>query len=262
MSYIRHLDSDLKFLHWGHFPSCSARVNKHYDGYFTIQYIARGEVELFYDSARYLITPGWYWPAFPGPHIRFHSARADRSWDHYYVAFCGLRALQWMADGFMPKVPQAAPPRWNCRKEFEGLLSCLSEGGRWNQIRAGNMLERLLIELASLRDKTREPADWLKNAMTELGDIPRWKHNYAQMAADAGMSESVFRRRFKQETGISLHAYALECRVTAARKMLAETDLPVKSIADTLGYGDVFFFSRQFRKLTGVSPKAYRESCK
>jgi len=48
--------------------------------------------------------------------------------------------------------------------------------------------------------------------------------------------------------------------VAKARQMLGETELPLKTIADRLGYRDVYFFSRQFRKLSGVPPAAYRRS--
>jgi AraC-like DNA-binding protein len=54
--------------------------------------------------------------------------------------------------------------------------------------------------------------------------------------------------------------YVLQCRANAARQLLTETDLPVKLIARQLGYQDVFFFTRQFRKFTGVPPALYRKS--
>jgi len=41
---------------------------------------------------------------------------------------------------------------------------------------------------------------------------------------------------------------------------LGETNLPIKEIAERLGYNDVYFFSRQFRKQMGVPPAAYRKS--
>jgi len=59
---------------------------------------------------------------------------------------------------------------------------------------------------------------------------------------------------------MSPHAYLLQCRATSARRLLGETDLPIKSIAQQLGYRDVYFFSRQFRQMTGVPPAVYRHS--
>jgi len=42
--------------------------------------------------------------------------------------------------------------------------------------------------------------------------------------------------------------------------MLVHTDEPIKMIAARLGYNDVYFFSRQFRLITGVPPAIYRRS--
>jgi len=74
------------------------------------------------------------------------------------------------------------------------------------------------------------------------------------------MGLSTLRRRFRQTTGTSIHAYALQCRIAAAREMLGSTDLAIKEVASRLGYTDVYFFTRQFRQLSGVPPAAYRRS--
>ena len=44
-----------------------------------------------------------------------------------------------------------------------------------------------------------------------------------------------------------------------ARLLLAESSLSVGMIAEALGFRDVFFFSRQFRQRTGLTPTAYRK---
>ena len=84
--------------------------------------------------------------------------------------------------------------------------------------------------------------------------------NYDTLAEELGTSPATFRRRFKQATGSSPHEYLLHCRAAEARRLLGEGDLSIKEIADRLGYRDVYFFSRQFRQLTGVPPGAYRRS--
>ena len=43
-----------------------------------------------------------------------------------------------------------------------------------------------------------------------------------------------------------------------AQKLLAQKELPVKEIAGRCGYSDQFYFSRIFKKQTGLSPKEYR----
>ena len=56
------------------------------------------------------------------------------------------------------------------------------------------------------------------------------------------------------------HEYVLQSRVAEARRLLAEGDDPIKTIAARLGYRDVYFFSRQFKRFTGVPPALFRKS--
>ena len=254
------MPDDLIFLHSGHFKGCTAIVDKYFEGYCTIQYISAGAVELFYDDERHLLEPGYFWPAFPGPHIRFHAAPGHRWWTHRYLAFCGPLASRWMSDGLFPRLPQPAPVGWNSKREFDRLLSLVQSGGRWDACRARNALERLLIELAACRERPREPQPWLEKALARLSATDKPPVDYSKLAREAGLSLSGLRRQFKQAIGIPMHAYALQCRISAARTLLTESLLPIKDIAERLGYNDLYFFSRQFRQLSGMPPAAYRKS--
>jgi AraC-like DNA-binding protein len=42
--------------------------------------------------------------------------------------------------------------------------------------------------------------------------------------------------------------------------LLTETDLPLKAVAERLGYDSVYFFARQFRQIAGVPPGVFRRS--
>jgi iron complex transport system substrate-binding protein len=84
--------------------------------------------------------------------------------------------------------------------------------------------------------------------------------DYDAIAAKLGMAESTLRRRFRDATGVPPHEFVLQARVNEARRLLGETNDPIKRIAQRLGYRDVYFFSRQFRQFAGVPPALYRKS--
>lgn len=252
--------TDLTFLHGHHTPRCTARIDKRFDGYYTLQFISAGAVEVFYDRTRYLLQAGHYWPTYPGPCIRFHPAPGHRWWTHRYIAFCGPLASRWMADNLLPRQPQSAPTHWNNVQEFDKLLALTHSPHRWDVLRARNALERLLIELADGRMQPRAPQRWLRKTLERLSVMDRAQVDYTALASSAGMSASSLRRRFKAATGLSLHAYRLQCRISAARHLLEETDLPIKEIALKLGYEDIYFFTRQFHQLSRMPPAAYRSS--
>ena len=84
----------------------------------------------------------------------------------------------------------------------------------------------------------------------------------AEMAAHAGLSESHFSRIFKEQTGHAPLDYFILLKMQHASTLLALTSLPVREVATQLGYGDPYYFSRLFKKVLGVSPRAYRDAPK
>ena len=63
---------------------------------------------------------------------------------------------------------------------------------------------------------------------------------------------------FKEEESLTPHEYSLKLRLLEAQRLLKESDLAVYQIADRLGYRAASYFSRQFKKETGLSPQAFR----
>ncbi len=80
----------------------------------------------------------------------------------------------------------------------------------------------------------------------------------AALARTAGYSIDHFSRVFEKITGQRPREFVIEARLARARQLLVETSLTVSEIAETLGYRDVYFFSRQFRAKTGSSPTDFR----
>lgn len=94
---------------------------------------------------------------------------------------------------------------------------------------------------------------YLRENLAEPVSIP-------DLAARAGFSPSHFSARFKEVTGFSPIDYVKRLRMARARQLLLTTELTVAEIGERVGYPDPFYFSRQFGKVTGVSPRAFRVS--
>ena len=64
---------------------------------------------------------------------------------------------------------------------------------------------------------------------------------------------------FKQETGQTIGEYATQCRIRQAERLLLTSGLRTYQVAERVGYQDVKYFSRLFRKQTGLTPSEYRD---
>ncbi|WP_259765701.1 helix-turn-helix domain-containing protein, partial [Pseudomonas protegens] len=79
------------------------------------------------------------------------------------------------------------------------------------------------------------------------------------LAQQAGMSERSFVRHYRADTG-QTPARAIELiRVETARRLLADTGLPIKRIAAQCGFGSEETLRRSLLRALGVTPQAYRE---
>ena len=80
------------------------------------------------------------------------------------------------------------------------------------------------------------------------------------LASHLGVNASYLSTLFSKEMGTSLTDYVNHYRIEHAQTLLANTDVPIKDIALRSGNGDIHYFTRLFKKISGVTPKAWRES--
>jgi AraC-like DNA-binding protein len=98
----------------------------------------------------------------------------------------------------------------------------------------------------------------IHRAMRSMRDDPALPHGVAGYAHEAAVSRSQFTRRFRVVAECSPRQYVTEQRLRLAASLLRESSLSVTAIAERVGYNDVHFFSRHFRRHQGASPSAVR----
>lgn len=79
------------------------------------------------------------------------------------------------------------------------------------------------------------------------------------MAERIGMGPRSFIRRFKAATGQTPGAYVQSLRMAAAKELLENGSIPIVTISSKVGYSDLAFFRRLFKRHTGLTPTEYRE---
>jgi len=105
----------------------------------------------------------------------------------------------------------------------------------------------------SLQTLIEKIEQYLKNGYSQEIDI-------GEVARKFNMSPSYMRRLFKAIYGRSPMEYVTDLRIENAKKLLLLTDYKIAYIANIIGYNDFFYFSRIFKKYTGLSPNTYRRS--
>ncbi|HJC33956.1 MAG TPA: AraC family transcriptional regulator [Candidatus Mediterraneibacter faecipullorum] len=80
-----------------------------------------------------------------------------------------------------------------------------------------------------------------------------------QIGQIVGLNPSYFSNIFRKESGCTFTEYLTEIRMKNARQLITDTDLEIIEIAEQTGFHDMKYFSRCFRKITGMTPSAYRK---
>ncbi|PQP80113.1 AraC family transcriptional regulator [Paenibacillus sp. PCH8] len=128
-------------------------------------------------------------------------------------------------------------------------------------------LQLLLIFLERLEDS--EPVkpgrsalgpSWLTSTLSHIDDKLRGGLSLPELAQQAAVSPAHFSRAFKRYTGMTLTDYALARRVIMAKEHLVQGDDTMAAVADACGFDSLPHFYRQFKKLTGTTPAAYRRT--
>ena len=110
------------------------------------------------------------------------------------------------------------------------------------------------------QDRFVPPPDALDGLLAWAGDRLGTPLSVGDLAAHAGVSPRTLARRFADRLGTSPGAWLLARRVAEARRLLAETDLPVEAIASRVGLTSAVNLRRRFRDQVGTTPGAYRRA--
>jgi AraC-like DNA-binding protein len=81
-----------------------------------------------------------------------------------------------------------------------------------------------------------------------------------ELSAHANMSPSTLHRAFHRTVQCSPIEYHLQLRIDHAQNLLKHSRLSISQISEASGFSDSNYFSRQFRKRIGMSPRAYKKS--
>lgn len=245
----------------------SPRVMHSHDDFVEIILIRSG-------SCEYLIGSRWQ-DVRPGDLIVYNSGIlhdegcwAERGVSTFCLAISGLHPPGLRENAL---VPDGVSPVFACGEAFPELeqlcgiiRDALSSGGRSMEAYAQLLTEAFLARVLPLLSRTAEPApepesvlgarikEYLDRHYAEEIGMP-------EIAEALHMSAPYLSHVFKSMCGYSPMKYLLRRRIGEAQTLLLTTDLSISEIGGRVGYETTSYFSAQFTRYVGVSPKVYRK---
>lgn len=214
-------------------------------------------------GANYELQPGDVVLVFPEIPHAYGPVRGGE-WTQIYVVFDGPQFQLWRAQGLLaperPVLRLGSPDYW--RRRLQEAVKGEAQHGAGAPLRAlGRFLQILTEMVATDAENVRQAGRdaWLEKSLRLLGDrgTSGWM-TPQQAAGQVGLNYENFRKRFVQLTGESPGRYQKRRRLEWACAAIYHGESSLKEIADTLGFCDVFHFSKAFKAEIGFTPSDYR----
>lgn len=180
-------------------------------------------------------------------------------WHHFWAHLDGAGVRAAAKRLGLPKLSAVAVSRTRVQPHFEDIFGMLEHEGTETGERVALAAHALVSELViAALSSDRSPDDPVTLACEHVAAHYAEQLSVDDLARAARVSASYLTRLFRTKLGSSPHDYLLRHRITRAKQLLFETDLPVGDIARRVGFTSKSSFSYRFSQVTGISPRAYR----
>lgn len=246
--------------------------------FWELVYIDKGRVQIRADSEEITLEQGQI--VFHKPN-EFHSIRSLDSAPNFFVlSFSCPSAAMALFDGFSTHLD----------KKLKGyLFSIIQEAEKTFVIPQNDpylkklerkpdaplggeqliktYLEQFLIFLLRTITSKIDPQPPKENGNPLLASIQAYLSDRVEMkiqiedlCGEFGYSRSYLSRLFQKETGQSLGKYATKLKIDKAKQWIRETDMNFAQIAAKLAFDNPQYFSRVFKRCTGMTPSEFKNS--
>jgi AraC family transcriptional regulator len=173
--------------------------------------------------------------------------------------------LQFADIEFEPQLFFDEPALWTTARKILRLVGKVDD----NRLYAETLAAALAIELIRFRGRGGlKPvtvrgglAEWQRRAVVEfISDNLERNISLTELASLARLSPTHFCKAFTRSMSMPPHQYQLRQRVDRAKLLLADTDRSITDVALATGYSASSNFATAFRKVTGVTPRAFQRS--
>lgn len=227
---------------------------------YSLQYIREGVCEVEFGGEMQPVEAGClilYFPQTPQHYLFREGERSMLLWSHFSGTACGMLEPLRAAQAVVVKVRD----RQEFERNFDKLLMAHYHTEPYGEQLEQSYMMVLLSLILKSRSAEEEKLQRIHVGMDQvLTHMLLHFNEPVDLDLYAGMcyvSKNRFIHLFRDYTGMPPYRYQLKIRMDCARELLENTPISVKECAQAVGFGDISYFCRVFRKFTGHTPTWY-----
>ncbi|MDR2143285.1 MAG: helix-turn-helix domain-containing protein [Treponema sp.] len=230
---------------------------------FQILYITEGRGTFTSGGVTRTVVPGSIFLILPGIEHKY-KPELSTGWHEYWIGFSGDYFDNLVKEKFL--VPEDIFLEIGLRDDiiaiFNNILAEVAAQQPLFQFRSCSLLLSLLTEIIC-RVRRNEQPDYHEKIIEKAKYLMRANIynaiNIASISEQLGISASRLNEIFKSYTSMTPYQYYIHIKINKAESILEEKDTSVKEAAFKMGFDDRYYFSRLFKKKTGVSPLEWKK---
>ena len=236
------------------------RMEREYSKVTVIEYVYSGTGTLRVENHEYHPSEGDIYILTEKSKHAYYPDKKD-PWTKIYINLRGTAVASIVqAFGLHKKVVYRSCQE--LRPIFEEIFEEVKKDVPVEQVmeRCAGLVMKLLMRLCQRERQSDDVPDEVQTVKRFIDNNYRNNLTMDEIAASVYRSNDYVKKQFKQFYGVTPYAYYLDLKVTHAKYLLQKTNLPIKLIADRLGYKSDRYFSKRFREMVGVTATQFRKS--
>lgn len=119
--------------------------------------------------------------------------------------------------------------------------------------------DKMVLSSSDMRQYTTDNSQRIDTVLKYISDNYSSEISLEDVSDISCMTTNSFCRFFKKMTNKSFTQFLNEVRIRNAARLLVQENLPISEVCDVVGYKSITNFNRQFKQITGSTPKGYRQ---
>ena len=216
--------------------------------YWLLHFVVSGKGYFRIEDREYKITAGNIFVIPPFKEIYYKADSVD-PWEYIWVGFdAPLNFDLFQKDViYLPSAERIFEAMKKCTKMNLGRTEFLC-----------SKIWQLFSEILENKEEKSEYNDYIEKALNIIHSEYMFDVSVQVISDRIGLERTYFSNLFKKEVGISPKKYLLKCRMEQAAHLIKEFGYSVSGTALSVGYSDVYTFSKMFKRYYGISPSNFK----